>query len=204
MMVTGGLLALMVSSRNRADAIPESIVNEAPRHPVTAKMISAAEEATFQPAKDFAFKDTAGGTSTLFSLNQDQPVMLVYILDGCPCSAQAEPFWARLEGAYGKLIHFRGITNVGMSQAKDWQVEFNTPYPLIPAPDLKPMKLLGARESAYSVLIYHGKIVKMWPGFSQAMLQDMSATLAKSVGVPPAKLDFSDAPIKPWSGCYFY
>jgi hypothetical protein len=48
-----------------------------------------------------------------------------------------------------------------------------------------------------------GKVVKMWPGYSVDILQEMNSLMAKEAGVPEKPFDTKYAPKQQASGCAF-
>src|SRR5579864_2945302 len=94
-----------------ASATPPNSPNNGtdPIHPVTADMARGAEALAKRVAPDFSLPDSHGRVWTLAELTQRKPLYLYFILDGCPCSTDAEPLFHRLWERYKDQINFVGV-----------------------------------------------------------------------------------------------
>ncbi|MBW7927431.1 MAG: redoxin domain-containing protein [Fimbriimonadaceae bacterium] len=176
-----------------------------PRHPVTNEMWQDAEKAAGQPAPVFEAKDANGATHSLATLTGGKPLALYFIKDGCPCSVDVEPLYQRMAAKFGDKVRFAGVINGDAEIAKAWLAKMETPYPVLLDPDIKVVKEYKADRSVYLLVIGpDGNIVRMWPGYSQTMLSELNATLAKMTGTEETPFDAAYAPREPTSGCSFY
>lgn len=176
-----------------------------PRHPVTPEMWQDAEKAAGQPAPLFEATDADGVTHSLATLTGDKPLALYFIKDGCPCSVDVEPLYQRMAAKFGDKVHFAGVINGDAEIAKAWLAKMETPYPVLLDPEIKVVKEYKADRSVYLLVIgADGNIVRMWPGYSQTMLSELNATLAKMTGTEETPFDAAYAPKEPTSGCSFY
>lgn len=176
-----------------------------PKHPVTKEMWQDAEKAAGQPAPLFEATDANGASHSLASLTGDKPLVLYFIKDGCPCSNDVEPLYQRMAAKYGDKVRFAGVINGDADVAKAWLAKMETPYPVLLDPEIKVVKEYKADRSVYLLVIGpDGNIVRMWPGYSQTMLSELNATLAKMTGTEETPFDAAYAPKEPTSGCSFY
>lgn len=199
------VIATMFKTPSKAIEKSFSLVNAIPTHAVTPQMFHKTSSETGYVVPNLNLICTSGHKLNLYESLKAEPVFLVFILDSCPCSAEGQPFYNRLYRAFGTKIQFIGITNGDLAQAKEWQTEMHMKYPIVSDPDIKLMHFFHAQHSAYSLVIlpdHH--IGKMWPGFSQKLLTNIASTLTQVGGASNHALDFSDAPLRNTSGCFFY
>lgn len=209
--VLAGLGIAMMVMANRPPRSPgvagfevNPLVSAPARHPVTAQMV----ETTGRMARKRAFPldalDTTGKRVRLVDLLDRGPVLVVFVMEGCPCSIEAQPYFARLANAFRGKIQFVEVTTGSPDEAKEWAVHFTCDYPVISDPKKRIVKAMHATNSAWSILIDRdGSIVKSWPGYSQSLLGDMATALYAAARTPPGSLDFSDAPRAQSAGCAF-
>lgn len=173
------------------------------RHPVTNRMISRTEKMATRPAPPFRLQDAAGRWHSLQDLSQEGPILLYFIGKDCPCSVDAEPMFNALAFAYprAKVV---GVINCGAADAKKWAEENLSNHPVLLDPANRTMADYRAEASVYSAVVTQsGKIVKMWPGYSQSIMDEISRTLADLTGSPFVKLDRRLAPKEMAAGCAF-
>jgi peroxiredoxin len=183
---------------------PKTAAELEPRHPITDQMRREAATRTDSAAPTIAAVDTEGDKVDLASLTRDGPAFLIFIMDSCPCSLEAQPFFQRLFEAFGERVPFIGITDGTEDQGREWKAHFQMTFPLISDPKKDLMKAFGAKHSAYSALIGKGgTILRLWPGYNQSILQDMKAAISNEAALPEPRLKIDDAPTKPTSGCAF-
>jgi peroxiredoxin len=173
-------------------------------HLVTHEMQAASDAMADRPAPGFVAESHDGKTIDSDRLVGDRPVFLVFIKDGCPCSSSAEPFFARLHASYGDRASFLGVIDGDAEVANRWVVAHDTPYPVLADAGLKIVRAFEVQNSAYVVLIdREGQITAHWPGYSEAILREMSAQLASLTGRSEAEVGAEEAPELPYSGCPF-
>lgn len=200
----GAGLALMVAAKRPAPVSNEWKVLAQPRHPVTPEMWKHADEARGVDAPSFQLFSTDGSSLSLKDLTKNGPVFIYFVLQGCPCSIEAEPHFEALEQQFHGKVSFLAVTNAGAEDAKKWKTEFAVPYSVASQPKLDLMHLYGVSRSVYSLLIgQDGKIIRMWPGYSASMLQELNKEMAQAVGRQPKKFDPKLAPEIMTSGCEF-
>jgi peroxiredoxin len=155
-------------------------------------------------APDFKLEDAKGKDWTLASISQGKPVYMYFILDGCPCSTDAEPLFHELYKRYKGEINFVGVIGSDKETAAKWAKTHEMPYTILADPRLQAIRAYRARHSVYNVLITPDrKIDTMWPGYSQDMLRDVNSRMGAVTTGTPKDFDPLYAPLKMSSGCYF-
>lgn len=202
MVAIGGAMTLFLASRATPGSIDRSIYYDTPKHPVTEAMRRRSAEEARKPSPVFATKDFSGKPVSIGKV--DHPQFVYFVLDGCPCSVDAEPLFQSLWKHFQGNVEFVSVTNGDRAMAKKWSSQMLMPYPLVPDPKLEIVHAFGATNSVASVLIDgNGRIVKMWPGYSQDLLAEMNRTMAEALGEPVRPFDASYAPKKQAAGCAF-
>jgi peroxiredoxin len=179
------------------------VIVEGPRkHLVTPAMLEATGKMTKQVAPSFRVEATDGQTYRLEDVTSEMPLVLIFIKDGCPCSAAAQPFFDRLSAAYIDDVRFLGVIDADVSRAKEWAKENRVPFPILADPESRIVHNYKAESSAYVALVSkEGTIEKLWPGYSAQMLNDASERLARLSGSEPRPVDTTDAPAEMTTGC---
>lgn len=174
-----------------------------PEHPVTEKMTADANKLALKPAPEFI------GTSVReepvqISGNQDKPQFVLFILDGCPCSIDAQPIFNGLSKHWKGKVDFYGVIDSEQKKARAWTSDYRAAFPVVSDPSKKLIKAYEAKQSVYCALISkEGKIVKLWPGYSSGMLKEMNELIAKELEEKPTLFDTQYAPVDKTSGCFF-
>ncbi len=206
--LAGGFLRLMGSrppkiagNAARADA---SVVRDEVRHPVTAAMLFDASSLTDKPGPFRMATDIHGKDLQIGGAGK-RPQFIYFILDGCPCSLDAQPLFNRLYRRFQGKVDFIGIINVGKARAIDYSGANTVLHPIVADEKLDLMRAFHARQSTYNLIVRpDGAIEKMWPGYSQATLAEVNSRLAQLTNTKAEAFDASLAPKKMDSGCYFY
>ena len=194
-MVCGVAVANWMSASNALE--PE------PRHPITEELRKQTAAQAGQAIPYFVRKNVDGEVFDLKQAVEKGPVFVIFIMEGCPCSYEAQPLFQRIEAAFGKKVQFVGITTGSVSEAKEWKAHFDMAYPVISEPDAKLMHDFKAVHSAYTALLTkEGGVVSMWPGYSQHELQSITEALNRATGLREI-VAVTDAPRKPTTGCTF-
>ncbi|HSI71800.1 MAG TPA: redoxin domain-containing protein [Fimbriimonas sp.] len=180
------------------------VLSGQPRHPVTAEMTQATGSKSAKVAPAFKAQDIHGKSVVIGSPSADRPQFVYFVLDGCPCSIEAEPLFHDLAKQFQGKVDFVSVTNADLAKAKRWDVQMLPSYPVISDPRLEIIRSFGAKNSVYSALIgKDGKIVKMWPGYSVGILTEMNKLMAKEAWVTEKPFDTKYAPLEQSSGCTF-
>ncbi|MES2793428.1 MAG: redoxin domain-containing protein [Planctomycetota bacterium] len=184
-LVTVLLLVSAVAALATAVLLPPSV-----GHPVTPLMADAAaavQGRTIRP---------------LLGVPSTRPLVVVFILPGCPCSEDYEPYTHELFTAYGPVAEFVGIVAGSPEEAEKWHRDHRTPFRVLADPDRAIAKSYGAERSAYTAFVLNGQTVEhLWPGYSDSMLREVGAKLAVTAKISEKKLEFAGAPKKLTSGC---
>lgn len=173
-------------------------------HPVTSKMVRETEALARKALPLRKTKTYLGEPVVLAPAKGERPQFLVFIQDGCPCSVDAQPLFNALHKRFGTRIDFVGIIDGDAERARAWAVEKSSRFAIVPDPEKDLIRAYGATSSAYSALVTRqGRLLKMWPGFSVAYLQEMNRLMAKLLGGATQPFDALYAPLEPRTGCAF-
>lgn len=192
----GILLALGACAR----PVPQAA---GPKHPVTDAMWASAKALTDVSAPIISLPD--GRTGKLVSLPSPKPSVIYFIKDGCPCSVDFEPLIQKLAKRWGEKVSVIGVLNGDKKLYENWMKVGRSPHPVLLDPGLKAIKAFRAERSVYTALLTaDGTVVKLWPGYSKAMLTELNAEVEKVANLPNVAFDGSYAPTEMTSGCSFY
>lgn len=173
-------------------------------HPVTNAMQAAAGTMAGARATTQEAPGTDGRPHSPASDSRDRPLVIYFIQDGCPCSEAADPYFRRVQAAYGTRASFLGVIDGDEAAARDWSARHQTPFPILADPEGTLIAACKAERSAYVMLVAPGGAVEaLWPGYSSAMLADVGARLAQLTGQAEVPFDTQGAPKELVSGCSF-
>jgi peroxiredoxin len=176
----------------------------ASNHPVTENMNAAARTIVGEPATALEADGTDGQRHSPATDSEGRPLVLFFIQDGCPCSEAADPYFRRLQAAYGKRASFLGVIDGDLATARDWAKLHETPYPILADPERRLIAACKAERSAYVMLVSRGGAIEaLWPGYSSKMLGELGSRLARLTGQSEVTLDRQGAPTEMVSGCSF-
>jgi peroxiredoxin len=174
------------------------------RHLVTPQMEKETSAETRKEVPTFQVTDSEGKTVTLGSKHAVRPQFVYFVLDGCPCSVDAEPLFHRLQKKFLGKIDFVSVTDGGKAKAHDWSVQMLVNYPVVPDPEKQIIHAYEAKASVYSMLIStDGHVIKMWPGYSAGLLKEMNSVFAANANEPETPFDPQYAPQTKATGCAF-
>lgn len=189
---------LVVNSQPKFDTVEPS----GPRHPVTKTMQEDADSKALQAAPMFKLTSTTGSDWDLSEKLKRGPAFVYFILNGCPCSIDAEPLFHKLYELHKDHVEFAGAMPSPQQEAADWKRDAKVPYDVLLDPSAQVALSFGAERSVYCVLInQEGRIDHMWPGYSESMLKEVNKRLALLTGVEEKPLDTAYAPKELSSGC---
>jgi hypothetical protein len=157
-------------------------------HPVTPLMQSAADE-------------TAGKAINSLPSDATRPMVVVFVLPDCPCSIAYEPYVQALYRQHGAEAAFVEVVAGDASSAEEWKQQHRTPFEVVSDPDRIIAREFGALRSAYTALVLNGRVVRLWPGYSAAMLLEADRLLPSQMTEVRSTLDLDGAPEQPTSGC---
>jgi hypothetical protein len=151
-------------------------------------------EATGHDGRRLRWADLSGG----------QPVVFAFIKDGCPCSAEFEPFFQRVAALYRGRIRFVGVIDAPLKTARRYAAEQHVPHPILADPDRRIIRRLNARHGGYVALLTpEGVIDGFWPGCSVATMRELGRRIARLAGVRERPLDVTGMPRPLTTGCPF-
>lgn len=195
---------LLLANRGHTSEPPIDLTAGAVRHEVTPEMSRETDAKTKKVATAFATQDYEGKPVEIAPANGERPQFLYFVLDGCPCSYDAEPLFHRLAERYKGKVDFISVTNADVEKARNWSVSMLVPYPVVSDAKKEIIGAYGAKSSVYGVLITKdGHIAKMWPGYSKGILDEQNAMMAKLSGTKEEPFDAQYAPEEKATGCAF-
>ncbi|HJP83844.1 MAG TPA: hypothetical protein VJ835_10105 [Fimbriimonadaceae bacterium] len=175
-----------------------------PKHPVTAQMLETSAKMSRVDAPSFSMVDVKGTPRQIGGETLSKPQFILFILDTCPCSIDAQPLFNKFSKHWADKVDFLGVIDVDQKKGRAWASDYRAVFPVIPDPKLDVIHAFKAQQSVYSALVSKdGKIVKQWPGYSVDMIADMNREMASEVGETPRKFDAEYAPLEKTSGCFF-
>lgn len=157
-----------------------------------------------QPAPVISGVAQDGREYELAKLAGDKPVVLAFIKDGCPCFAEAEPYFARLRSAYGERFGFVGVIDGPVEAAGRFAKSVGVSYPVLADPGANAARRYGVTHAVSIVLVRPGGAIDaQWPGYSAEMLLELNRRIARLTEVSEPPLDVAGAPAAITSGCPF-
>jgi peroxiredoxin len=197
-----GGLALYLTAKP-ASAPVAGIDFDQPEHPVTPKMTEEANKMERQDAKAFA-RTAARGELVQVGGAHEKPQFVLFILDGCPCSIDAQPIFNAFAKHWKDKVEFVGVIDSEAKKARAWMSDYRPVFPVVSDPKKEIIHAYQAKQSVYSALISkYGTVIKLWPGYSTDLLKEMNDAIAKELAVEPVAFDAKYAPKEKISGCYF-
>lgn len=202
-LLTGGGALLIAAQRPHVSG-ETGLLEAEVRHKVTPDMVQETSAEAKKVAPAFQVKDVDGKEISIASPNAERPQFVYFVLDGCPCSFDAEPLFHELYKLHKGEVDFISVTNGDAKKARRWSDQMLVPYPVIPDPKLEIIHDFHARSSVYSALVTKdGRIEKMWPGYSKEILQEENEAMAKVTGRKAELFDPQYAPTEKATGCAF-
>ena len=152
-------------------------------------------------APAFETQNASGQTVTLATLT-NRPLVMVFIEKGCPCCRGGKPYFDRIENFYGDVANVVGVVAGNVKDARTWQVKTRPQFRVLADPNAGIAKQYGAAVGLYTVLVDpSGKVVRAYPGYSQGMLRELTASIASLAKVADRKMDVRPAPRLLTAGC---
>ncbi len=207
----GSVMLFLVATgnikRTPKEPTPETNLSDStPRHPVTDKMVKTSDKFSRKPAHAFTLKDASGKEFNLGGLTASGPVVLIAVLDGCPCTTDSQPLFNTLAKRYDGKATFAALFTQGKARVPKWSENLSVKIPVLLDDDSKVCQAYGLENSVYTVLIRPDQTIeKIWPGYSQKMLTELDEKLAELTGTKPEQpFDVAYAPKEYSSGCTIY
>jgi peroxiredoxin len=146
--------------------------------------------------------DQEGRTLSWNDLSGGQPVVLVFLKEGCPCNQEFEPFFQRVERLYHGAVRFAAVIDADTSCAARYASELHVPYTVLADPGHDIIRRCRAENGGYTVLLSaEGRIDGSWPGCSAETLRALGHSIARMAGVPERSLNVSDLSDALTTGC---
>lgn len=172
-------------------------------HPVSDEVSADAIELRGKAAPDFRLR-TASGSEASLSDYRDKPLLIFFVEKQCPCCLGAKVYVERLNALYGDVARTVAILNGTESEAKTWKSATGATFEVLADPDQKAIQAYGAKRGVYTALVTpDGKIDRMFPGYSQPMLEETGTRIAELASIAPRRLEGRKAPPTLISGCLF-
>ena len=173
-------------------------------HPVTAEMARAAQNLAGAIAPNLVATDMNQKSVRLSSLCATAPLVLYFIERGCPCSKDAAPLFEGLRTSFGSKCQVVGVIDAAPEVARAWARSAGVGFPILADPEQAIIGAFGAERSVYTTLLAPGgRVIKTYPGYSQATLRELEGRLAALTGLRPRPLAVASAPKTLTSGCEF-
>jgi len=136
-----------------------------------------------------------GKTHTLKSLTEKGPVYLLFVKEQCSANPYATPFFTKIHEAYGDKVNFIGVINSEKEGHANWKKTYKGPWMTLLDPKKEIISGFGVRRSTPVIKIgKDGKVEKVFLGWGQEVLKDLSADMAKEAKIAEKPIDLSGAP----------
>jgi peroxiredoxin len=173
-------------------------------HFLGAKQLAESNAATRREFADLAADAHDGRRLDWQSLSGGQPVLLVFIKDGCPCNAEFDSYLGRVEKLYRGDVRFAGVIDGDVDTARRYVEQSRVEYPILADPDRRLIRRFNARNGCYAALLAaDGALDTLWPGYSADALRDLARRIAALTHVAERLPKVSDVPAALTTGCPF-
>jgi peroxiredoxin len=173
-------------------------------HYVTPRQVVASNARIAQKLAELAAKGHDGAPRDWRGLSAGQPVVFVFVKEGCPCNVDFEPFFQRVEQLYRGSVRFAAVIDGDVEAARAYADALKVPYPVLADPEHALIRRLGAENGGYVVLLAgDGTIEGFWPGCSADGLRDLGRRIARLVGIDERPLDLAGMSRPLITGCPF-
>jgi thiol-disulfide isomerase/thioredoxin len=136
-----------------------------------------------------------GKTHTLKSLTEKGPVYLLFVKEQCSANPYATPFFQSLYDSYKDKVNFVGVINAGKEGHTSWKSTYKGAWTTLFDPKKEIIYGFGVRRSTPVIKIgKDGKVEKVFNGWGQAALKELSADMAKEAKIAEKAVDLSGAP----------
>ncbi|MBC8064386.1 MAG: redoxin domain-containing protein [Chlorobia bacterium] len=138
-----------------------------------------------------------GKTHTVKSLTEKGPVYLLFVKEQCSANPYATPFFVKIHDAYGKNVNFVGVINAGKQGHASWKSQFKGQWTTLLDPEKKIISGFKVARSTPVIKIGRdGKVEKIFHGWGQKALKQLSVDMAKEAKIAEKPIDLSGAPAR--------
>jgi hypothetical protein len=149
--------------------------------------------------------DSDGRRRDWTQLGDGQPVVLIFIKRGCPCSIEFEPSFHAVARAYREVVRFVGVIDADPATARSYAIAQHVPYPVLADPGAAIMRRFNARSGGYVALVNRAGVIEaFWPGSSRDALADLGRRIARLTGQAERPIDVAAMPSALTAGCPFH
>ena len=147
------------------------------------------------PSFEINAASSDGKTHTVKSLTEKGPVYLLFVKEVCSANGYATPFFQKIFEAYGDKVKFYGVINADKAAHAKWKETYKGTWETLYDPEKKIISGFGVRRSTPVIKIgKDGKVEKVFLGWGQEVLKELSADLAKEAKIAEKPVDLSGAP----------
>ena len=197
---------LWAGHRGPGPATPSATLRAAAdeKHYVTLKQLLGSGASARQPAPPFAAPTHDGQTFRLEDALEGQPLVLIFIKNGCPCSVEAEPHFHQVLDLYQGHVRFAGVIDGTLETARQYARDQRVPYPVLADPERAIIRAYRAESSVYVAVIRpDGVIDQLWPGYSAEMMRELGRRIAELSETQERRIDVRGIPTVLTTGCPF-
>ena len=170
-------------------------------HKVENYAVTELKKVVGKPAPNFQTVDYKGQFASLQKL-RTKPVVLVFIERSCPCCKSGKPYFDRIQNVYGDVANVVGVVTGTRAQAAGWRAVNTAQFNVVADPGSGIAKKFHAGAGLYTYLVgKDGKIALAYPGYSQSMLRELTAKIAKMAKVKDGHMEVRPAPTELTVGC---
>jgi peroxiredoxin len=200
----GGLLWVTYRCHGTPPAVPAAGAAPPERHYATPAQLAASGAVQRQPVGSFSAVAHDGRRLGWQDLAGRGPVVIVFVKKDCPCNAEFEPFFRRLQLAYRDRARFLGVIDGSREEARRYADANRIVYPLLADPDRRLISRFKVENGCYVLLLRpEGVVETLWPGYSASMLRELGGQIAALAAVGARSLDTADMPAALTTGCPF-
>lgn len=198
------LLNILSSEAPTNMSVPLQPVKPRVKHDVTPEMELASQRMEGKPAPEFSASDGQNVMHRLATELIRGPIVLVFIKEGCPCSIAAQPYFERIAHAYSTSVQFLGVIDGSPEVARAWGEKYRVSFPILADEKLTIIRDYNIDSSAHVAFVKQDRtLVRLWPGFSKAMLAELNVTIATTTYSRLRQVNLVDAPSELTTGCPF-
>jgi peroxiredoxin len=174
------------------------------KHPVTPRLLADSNAMLSRSVADLAATAHDGRRRGWPELSGGQPVVVVFIKDGCPCSREFEPFFRRVASLYAGHVRLVGVIDAPVKAAQEYAAREHVAHLILADSQQRIIRRLDARHGGYVALLRSdGVIDGFWPGCTAATMQELGRRIARLAGVAQRPLEVTGMPAALITGCPF-